>query len=143
MFRQGFLFLFLLIFLSSLIVFLTSFVLEKRSSFFGQAVNRITESEVSTYNSYLFASPLQAKAGNSERIRVTVFLLNGQGLGVSGQKVSLASDKGIQVIEMQPVTDNYGKAIFDVTAAYPGEYLIEASVNQLVLAQKVKVSFTP
>lgn len=131
----------LFLFLVMLIVFISSFVIGERSSFFGRATTGVAEGEVSADNSYLFASPLQAKAGDSEKIRVTAFILNSKGLGVTGKKVTLASDKGINVTEVQSVTDSYGKAIFDVTATNPGEYLLEASIAAEVLPQKVRVSF--
>lgn len=131
----------LFLFLVILIVFISSFVIGERSSFFGRATSGVAEGEVSTDNSYLFASPLQAKAADSEKIRVTAFILNSKGLGVSGKIVIITSDKGINVTQVQAVTDSYGKAIFDVTATNPGEYLIEAKIGTSVLPQKIKVSF--
>lgn len=131
----------LFLFLTILIVFISSFVIGERSSFFGRATTGVAEGEISADNSYLFASPLQAKAGDSEKIRVTAFILNSKGFGVNGKKVSLASDKGINITEIQAITDTYGKAVFDVTATNPGDYLIQAGIDGSILPQKVKVSF--
>lgn len=124
-----------------LTVFVGSYLVGQRSSFFGKATSGVIEGEVALENSYLFASPLEAQASDREKIRVTIFILNPKGLGVAGKKVVLGSDKGISVSEVQSTTDGYGKAIFDITATNPGEYLLEASVAGGKLPQTVKVNF--
>ncbi len=91
-------------------------------------------------NSYLFASPLKARSGG-ERIRITVFILDGQGLGVSGKVVSLGRNDRIQIEEVQGTTDDLGKAVFDVYSNVPGVYQIEAAVEGRVIPQKVLVTF--
>ncbi len=91
-------------------------------------------------NSYLFASPLKAKAGG-ERIRITVFILDGRGLGISGKKVVLSRNDRIQIEEVQGITDDLGKAVFDVYSASPGVYQIEAAVEDKVIPQRVLVTF--
>lgn len=131
----------LFIFLLLIILLFSSLLVGERTSFFGKATTGQEDSEIATENSYLFASPLLAEAGDKERIRVTIFILNSKGLGVPNKKVVLGSDKGISVSEVQATTDNYGKALFDVTATNPGEYLLEASVGAAKLPQTVKVSF--
>lgn len=95
----------------------------------------------SVENSYLFISPLEAKADKKERIRITVFLLNSEGLGVSSQKVSLRAPSELVVEDIQPQTDNYGRAIFDVMSETAGEYFVEALVNNLNVGEGVKVKF--
>ncbi len=99
-----------------------------------------TSRAVELSNSYLFASPLKAKVGG-ERIRITVFILDGQGLGVSGKKVILGKNDKIQTEEVQGTTDDVGKAIFDVYSNSPGVYQIEASVEGKIIPQKVLVTF--
>lgn len=92
-------------------------------------------------NSYLFASPLKAKASTGERIRITVFLLDSQGMGVSGKRVILGRDDRLQVEEVQPVSDSVGKAVFDVSSNSVGVYQVEASVDGKTLSQRVTLVF--
>ena len=106
---------------------------EQRTSFFGRAFT--------PENSYLFASPLSTQAGGKEKIRVTVFLLDSQGKGVYGQPVFLGQDERLEITPVQAVTDELGRAIFDVLAKVPAEYLIEARVENQVLPQRVKLNF--
>lgn len=131
-----------LFFLFSVSIFLTAFVLNsQRTSFFSSANSGPSDNSVSSENSYVFASPLQAQAQNLEKVRITVFVLNGQGLGIPGLNVSIVSVAGISVTEVQPTTDAYGKAIFDISAVSPGDYIISAQVGSTVLPQSVTVSF--
>ena len=99
-------------------------------------------------NSYLFASPLQAKAGDKttpadrhEQIRLTIFLLDGRGLGVTNQIVSLQLPQNITVTNQQEITDSTGKAIFDITSSTSQSFYVTASVAGAKLPQKVRVVF--
>ena len=115
---------------------------EQRTSFFGRAFTPGGNvGEVVLENSYLFASPLQAQVDIKEKIRVTIFILDSQGKGVYGQPVFLGQDERLEITPIQAVTDELGRAIFDVAAKVPAEYLIEARVNNQILPQRVKVSF--
>ncbi len=131
----------LFILLVAVLVVVSSLALERRTSFFGQASSSRADSLISADNSYLFVSPLSALAGGSEKIRVTVFILNGNGLGVSGKKVSLIITPSLNIDEAQSVTDSYGKAVFDISAQTPGEYTIRGEADSVKLPQNVKVSF--
>lgn len=91
-------------------------------------------------NSFAFASPLQAATGG-EKIRITVMILDGRGIGVSGQSVVLSNNNSIVVEELQPVTDDYGKAIFDISSSASGDFIITPSVNNQPLSQNVQVRF--
>ncbi len=120
----------------------TIILVRQRTTFFGRAFTPSTGSgEVVLENSYLFASPLQAQANGKEKIRVTIFLLDSQGKGVYSQPVFLGQDERLEITPVQAVTDELGRAIFDVAAKVPAEYLIEARVNNQVLPQRGKVSF--
>ncbi len=132
-------FIILVITVVALIISLT--LLQNRSSFFGVASQLNSNDQLSRDNSYIFASPLVAKASANEKVRVTVFILNSRGLGISGTEIELKTDPGITIEQVKNVTDNYGKAIFDISAINPGEYLVEAMVNNSSLPQKVTVSF--
>lgn len=121
---------------------LTVFFINQRTTFFGRAFSSIENSgEVALENSYLFASPLSAQAGDKEKIRVTVFLLDNQGKGVAGQAVFLGQNEKLEITTVQGVTDDLGRAYFDIAAFSTGEYLIEARVDNLVLPQRVKLNF--
>lgn len=96
---------------------------------------------ISVDNSYLFASPLKA-AVSVERIRITVYVLDGQGMGIAGKEVTLGnSDSVLHFYPISPTTDSYGRATFDVTGDQAGLFTIEALVDGQKLTQKVTISF--
>jgi hypothetical protein len=92
-------------------------------------------------NSYIFASPIQAKADGKEKIRITVFLLNSQGLGVGKQQVSIKMPPNIEIETLQSTTDDLGKATFNLSTGIPGKYEISASTPNLNLSQKINLLF--
>jgi len=98
---------------------------------------------VTLENSYLFASPLQAKADGQEKIRITVFLLDGRGMGVANQNITLDQSKSINITSVQSVSDDSGKGVFDINSTIPGKFEISAKANSKEIPQKVKVTFTP
>ena len=100
-----------------------------------------TPTSVAIENSYVFASPLTAATGNVEKIRITVFILDGTGAGVSSKVVTLTGVSLLGVTTVQGTTDTTGRAIFDVAAGTSGTYTIGASVGGTELSQKVKVTF--
>lgn len=92
-------------------------------------------------NSYVFASPLRAKTGG-EKIRITVFILDDRGIGMSGKSVSIGGGDQLQVIPIQPVTDSQGRAAFDISSvSTPGAYIIQAATGSINLTQKATVTF--
>lgn len=96
---------------------------------------------VSLENSYIFASPVRALAGG-DLIRVTFFILDSNGLGVADKSVNLSSGQTSLIIkQVQPVTDDTGKAFFDISSSTVGTYILESSVEGVVMPQKVKVVF--
>ncbi len=106
----------------------------------------VTKADVSAYsfsidNSYLFVTPLRARANGQEKIRVTIFVLNNQGLGVMGKKVFLAEDNTLTIETIQGLTDSLGKAYFDVSTTKPGEYYVAVSIDNIALNQKAHLSF--
>ena len=132
-----FLFFFLLILLS---LGLSVFYIRQRTTFFGRA-SSINVGEIVLDNSYLFASPLSAQANGKERIRVTVFLLDAQGKGVPGKVVFLGQNESLLIENSQAVSDNLGRAFFDVSSIASADYLIEAKVDNQILPQRVKLNF--
>ncbi|QQG41612.1 MAG: Ig-like domain-containing protein [Candidatus Woesebacteria bacterium] len=114
-----------------------------RSSAFSSST--VTESRgvqsLSLENSYIFASPLRAKTGG-EKIRITVFILDNRGLGISGKKVVVGGGNSLQVAEVQPVTDAQGRATFDISSAsFTGVYIIQAAIDGINLIQQTTVTF--
>jgi len=101
----------------------------------------ISQASFSSDNSYVFVTPLQAKADGSERIRVSIFLLNNQGLGVMGKKITTVNNPKLIIDPVQPLTDDKGKAVFDVSSQHTGEYFLDILVDTTILPQKAHVSF--
>jgi len=130
---------FLILFLLILVSFSFFFGLYEVRFFKSRA--SVSQASFSVDNSYLFVSPLRAKANGQEKIRITVFVLNNQGLGVLGKEVFLSRDSSLSVDIIQGQTDNFGKAVFDVTSTKPGEYYLEVSVAGQKLPQKAHLSF--
>lgn len=92
-------------------------------------------------NSYVFLTPLRARANGQEKIRVTVFVLDDQGLGVLGKKVVIDQDEALNIENIQALTDNYGKAYFDIKSSKIGEYYLRVLVDDIELKQKAHLSF--
>ncbi len=132
-------FYFLIIFFIILLAFSGFFWLYEVRYKVGRA--SITSYSFSIDNSYLFVTPLRAKANSQEKIRVTVFVLNNQGLGVMGKKVFIGMDSSLNIETIQGLTDSYGKAFFDVSASKAGEYYLEVTVDDSKLKQKAHLSY--
>lgn len=124
------------IFLVSLLLMI--FLLgQARTVFLGRA----SGANYSLSNSYVFASPLSAKSV-SEKIRVTVFLLDDKGRGVAGKKIDLSSNPvGVNFTPVQMETDKLGQAVYDLTSPVPGQFVISASVEGNTFPQTVTVRF--
>lgn len=97
-------------------------------------------SSISITNSYVFASPIRAKV-NGDLIRVTVFVLDDKGRGVFDKKVSIREENGLIVKEIQALTDEVGKAVFDIGSSKTGVFNIEVEVAGIILPQKTKVIY--
>lgn len=107
----------------------------------GKAKETQTGAVLSKENSYIFASPISAFADGISIVRITVILLNSQGLGIGGQTVVLKISGPLTVAQIKPMTDEYGRAIFDATSNTPGNYTISAEIGGVSLSQAVSVSF--
>ena len=94
-------------------------------------------------NSYVISVPSKAKGDGNQKVRVTVFVLNGQGLGVMGRSVTLTvpENSSIVVASPQPSTDALGKAYFDISSTSAGEYYMEVKVDGFALPQKAHLLF--
>jgi len=110
------------------------------TQFFGSKAS-MTRVDISADNSYVFTNPLKAQADGKEKIRVTVFILNSQGLGVLGKSVSIGLDSHLTLDVVQSATDQSGKALFDISTTTPGEYYLEVGVDEFKLPQKTRLTF--
>ena len=86
-------------------------------------------------------NPLKAQANGKDKIRVTLMILNGSGLGVLGKKPIITSDPRLVVDKVQEATDTLGKAVFEYSTTVPGEYYLEVKIDDIVLPQKAHLSF--
>ena len=125
---------------STLLIFLAVSLVMQRTSWTGRA----SSSSITLFskeNSYLFASPISASANGTSQVRVTVFIQDGRGLGVSNLPVEIETDGVMTIEKTQPVTDAFGRALFDATSITPGVYTLRAVVAGVSLPQTVSVSF--
>lgn len=131
----------------SLFIIILSFIIaNSRTSFFGRAASTTSVTRIagnlSLENSYLFASPISALSDAQSVVRITAIVLSDQGLGVASQQISLkVSGNGVRINPVQPVTDTFGRAIFDLTSSAPGNYTISADVSNSILPQTVSIVF--
>jgi len=130
---------FFLIILLILLLSVSFFWIYEAKFFIGRA--SVSRTSFSVDNSYVFATPLRARANGQEKIRITVFVLNNQGLGVMGKRVVIGQSEALNVEMIQGLTDQLGKAVFDITSNKPGEYYLEVKVEDMTLPQKVRLSF--
>ncbi|KKQ89524.1 MAG: Ig domain protein group 1 domain protein [Candidatus Shapirobacteria bacterium GW2011_GWE1_38_92] len=110
------------------------------SVFYGKAASGNSAS-VALENSYLFASPLTAAADGQQLIRITAFILDGRGVGIPNQTVTLNSHPQLTIKNTQSVTDDSGKAVFDISSTTANLYPITAQVGNQPLPQKIKINF--
>jgi len=108
--------------------------------FSGKATSSNT-SPIALQNSYLFASPLQAKADSKEKLRITVFILDGRGIGIANKTVSLSLPQTISISDVQPITDDSGKAVFDLSTPVAQKTEVMAKIDNQAIPQKVRVVF--
>ena len=101
----------------------------------------ISQASFSIDNSYIFSTPSQARANGQEKIRLTVFILNNQGLGVLGKKIFIGTDPSLNIEAIQGLTDNYGKAYFDISSSKAREYFLEIKADDTALKSKAHIVF--
>jgi len=110
------------------------------TQYFGSRAS-MTIVDVSAENSFVFMNPLRAQANGTDKIRVTLMILNGSGLGVIGKKPVLGVDPRLVVNKVQDTTDSVGKAEFEFSSTVAGDYYLEVKIDGITLAQKAKLSF--
>lgn len=134
----------LLAFFLAVVIYVVYVLSQGRTTFFGKAAN---SGVFSSANSYVFASPLTARAGG-DKVRVTVFALDKLGKGVSKKNVLVfckspenCSNEGIVISSVQPQSDTLGRALYDVSSTVAGRAELQASVEGVSIPQTVTVNF--
>jgi len=122
----------------TLLVALT--LIYRTTVFFGKATT-LNQSPIALENSYLFASPLQAKADGKEQIRITAFILDGRGLGIPNQTVTLVLPPTVTVLSPLSTTDDTGKITFDLSTPVGSKIEVQAKIGINTLPQKVRIIF--
>ena len=99
-------------------------------------------------NSYVFGSPLLVAADGESKIRVNAFLLNDQGRGVPDKQIVLlvqpktqGLEGNAQIKDVQPVTDEFGKSVFEVVSSYAGQFIVQAQIDGFDFPQSVTLTF--
>lgn len=130
---------FLILFLTVLIGFVSFFGFYQVRYFINRASTQSLS--FSLENSYVFLTPLKARASGQEKIRLTVFVLDNRGMGVMGKKVVLSTHQALKIDAIQAITDSFGKAYFDISSDTPGDYYLEVKVDDISLLQKPRLNF--
>ncbi|MFA5025837.1 MAG: Ig-like domain-containing protein [Candidatus Shapirobacteria bacterium] len=94
--------------------------------------------KVSLGDSYLIGGRILAKADGVDKCVVNVFVLDGTGKGVKGTSVTLS---GMEGDEMQSISGDDGKTVFEVTSAKEGQFVLTASIGGVPLDKTSKVTF--
>lgn len=110
------------------------------TQFLGSRASMV-KTDISVDNSYVFTNPLKAQSDGKDKIRITIFILNGQGLGVLGKNVTMNTNENLKFDVIQQSTDSTGKVLFDVSSTVPGEYYLDVSIDQVKLPQKARLTF--
>jgi hypothetical protein len=97
-------------------------------------------SSVEIGNSYAFASPLKAKAGG-EYIRVTVYVLDAQGVGIKGKSVEIGQVEGLTINDVQATSDDSGMVYFDISSSKAGLYIVQPIIEGKILNQRINITF--
>jgi len=116
-----------------LIIYLAGFVVPRALTTLSRA-NSVAK--VSIKNSFLIGEKIMAKADGVEKCIVNVFVLDADGKGVVGKQVQLSG-----LGSFSKVSDNLGKASFELTSTIAKQYELTASVNGVLLGNTVTVTF--
>lgn len=139
-FSKNYVVLFIILLIFVLTLTLLVYFMRFRTDLSPDASSYNTTRSISLTNSYVFASPVRALAGG-DLIRVTVFVLDSEGLGLFDRKVTLNSSSNLDIKEIQSLTDETGRSIFDLGSKNKSTYQIEVFVDGVPLNQNLKVIF--
>lgn len=116
-----------------LVFYLASFVVPRVLVTLTKASN---SSKVSIKNSFLIGEKIMAQADGVEKCKVNVFVLDADGKGIVGRQVQLDG-----LGSLTAITNDLGKASFEMTSKVAKQYQLIASVNGSPLGKTVKVTF--
>lgn len=126
------------------VVYVVATLSAGRTTFFGKAAS---SGVFNAGNSYVFVSPVVARVGG-DKIRVTIFALDGQGRGVANRNVTvnckdvnLCQTAQIAIVAVQANTDSLGQALYDVSSPTAGKYELQAAVDGVAVPQTVTIVF--
>lgn len=120
----------------SVIYFLASFAVPKMLVTLTKAA---VGTKVSIGNSRVIGEIVLAKADGTDKCKVNIFVMDSNDKGVPGKRVELNGMDSIT--PSQVVTDNSGKASFEMTSTENKQYEISATVEGVSLPQTIKVTF--
>lgn len=139
--RPNYLLLIIILLFFILTLAILVYYIQFRTNVTPKASSNIIVNNVSVSNSYVFASPVRASV-KGDLIRVTVFVLDSEGNGLFDKNVTLqSSSQNISISNIQSLTDETGKAFFDLSSDVAGSYIITTYVEGSVLPQQLKVVF--
>jgi len=134
----------LLILFLIIIIWIIANLSAGRTTFFGKAA---TSGIFNSTNSYVFGSPLAARAGG-DKIRITVFALDDLGKGVPNKNVTVncieptvCQSANVVFTPVQAQTDKMGQAMYDLLSPVAGKFELEAQVEGVAIPQTVMVAF--
>lgn len=122
-----------------LMLLATTFIFLSETRKLASHASTVGTGQFSPDNTYCFVSPLRAKVGFTER--VTCFILNDQGLGLSNKNVQIELLDGLNLEVNKIDSDKLGKAVFDIGASKAGEYCPKVQVDSSVLPQCIRLIF--
>ena len=108
-----------------------------------QALVTVTESApgvtVSLADSHVIGEKILARADGEDKCVVNVFLMDARGRAVPNKTVGLMGMSGI--VAVSEVSDNAGKASFEMSSVEEGQYRVRAEVEGVELSGGVTVTF--
>ncbi len=97
--------------------------------------------QFSASNSYVFLNPGRAQADGKEQIRMTIMILNENGMGVLGKKPVISVDPRITITTTQDTTNTMGEAKYEFASSIPGDFYVTITVDGVVVPQKAPLTF--
>lgn len=126
------------------VAYATTTLSSGRTTFFGKAEQG---GVFNSTNSYVFASPLNARTGG-DNVRITVFALDDKGKGIPNKSVVIdcktpanCQGSGVKISGTQTQTDTLGRALYDISSSAVGSFEMQATVDGTPISQTVTVSF--
>ncbi len=92
-------------------------------------------------SSYVFITPPSTRADGMAKERVTIFCLDTSGRGIPRLDTDLRISLPVVVTPIQEMTDEYGKAIFDLSSATPFKGQLEVLCGSESIPSSVRAIF--